>query len=166
MPDINNLSEYQEQKNRIVTELIECLRLNYDWSLSHKALFFLVDNFKDEKIIPALFEIALKDGINNVNGTIIFACQEYSPVECKPYFQTLTEIVINSNYEASWSASTLITNFPKPYDLWEPEIVKVVIVKLKDVSQDATHPNQEFIANTITFIESLIYPAMGQSLSV
>ena len=78
---------------------------------------------------------------------LIFACNEYSPEECKEYLETFVDIVINGDYEASMTSSQLIDDFPEPFE-WDDKLLDKVENDLK-VALRKDSDNNEFIQEVL-----------------
>jgi hypothetical protein len=62
------------------------------------------------------------------------------------------DIVINGDYEASWSSSGLILDFQEPYE-WEDTLLDELIIKLKVAMNDNKNGNKEFIEAVLKMFE-------------
>lgn len=146
MKDFNKLiKRIVESKKKSVYELIELINKTDNHEFRRELIFTLIYNFKDDSIISTLISLIKREDLKHYNGIIIFACNEYSPEECKPYLELFIDIVINGDYEASWSSASLILDFPAPYDVWETEILDKLLAKLEIAISDDKNGNKEFI---------------------
>lgn len=140
-------------KENSVKELTELINETNNHEFRRELIFTLVDNFIDDSIISTLINLIKREDLKHYNGSIIFACNEYSPEDCKPYIELFIDIVINGDYEASWSSSSLILNFPAPYDVWETELLDKLLAKLKLSMSDDKNGNKEFIEVVLKMFE-------------
>ena len=146
------IKEIVEGKNKSVSELIELINTTTDKEYRTELIFTLVENFKDDRIILTLINLIKREDLKHHNGSIIFACNEYSAEECKPYFELFIEIVINGDYEASWSSTSLILDFQEPYE-WENTLLDELLTKLKIAMNDDKNGNKEFIEAVLKMFE-------------
>ena len=146
MKDFNKLiKRIVESKKKSVYELIELINKTDNHEFRRELIFTLIYNFNDDSIISTLISLINREDLKHYNGSIIFACNEYSPEECKQYLELFIDIVINGDYEASWSSASLILDFPAPYDVWETEILDKLLAKLEIAISDDKNGNKEFI---------------------
>ena len=146
MKDFNKLiKRIVDSKKKSVYELIELINKTDNHEFRRELIFTLIYNFKDDSIISTLISLIKREDLKHYNGSIIFACNEYSPEECKPHLELFIDIVINGDYEASWSSASLILDFPAPYDVWETEILDKLLAKLEIAISDDKNGNKEFI---------------------
>lgn len=146
MKDFNKLiKRIVDSKKKSVYELIELINKTDNHEFRRELIFTLIYNFKDDSIISTLISLIKREDLKHYNGSIIFACNEYSPEECKPYLELFIDIVINGDYEASWSSASLILDFPAPYDVWETEILDKLLAKLEIAISDDKNGNKELI---------------------
>lgn len=68
----------------------------------------LVDEHQSPLIIPFLVEIIRKEDYETMDSTLIYACNEYSVIECLDYFNLFISIIIYGNFEAAWTAGLLV----------------------------------------------------------
>ncbi len=146
------IKEIVEGKNKSVSELIGLINTATDNEFRAELIFTLVDNFKDDRITLTLVNLIKRQDLKHHNGRIIFACNEYSADECKPYLELFIDIVINGDYEASWSSSGLILDFQEPYE-WEDTLLDELIIKLKVAMNDNKNGNKEFIEAVLKMFE-------------
>jgi hypothetical protein len=147
------IKEIVNSKEKAVYELIELINETNSHESRRELIFTLIDNFKDDRIVPTLINLIKREDLNHFNGSIIFACKEYSPEECKPYLELFTDIVINGDYEASWGSASLILDFPEPYDVWETDLLDRLLAKLKIAMKDGENKNKEFIEAVLKVFE-------------
>jgi hypothetical protein len=140
-------------KNKSVSELIELINETNNHEFRRELIFTLVDNFKDDRITATLINLIKREDLKHYNGSIIFACNEYSTEECKPYLELFVEIVISGDYEASWGSACLILDLPGPYDVWETELLDKLLAKLKVAMNDDKNGNKEFIEAVLKMFE-------------
>lgn len=138
-------------KNKSVAELLEAINKTSDHELRTNLVFTLIDNFKDDRITPALINLIKREDLIHYNGGIIFACNEYNPDECKPYLELFIDIVINGDYEASWSSCSLILDFQEPYE-WEETLLAELKTKLQLALKDE-NLNKEFIEAILKILD-------------
>lgn len=130
-------------KNESVTELIELINKTNNHEFRRELIFTLIYNFKDNRITPVLINLIKREDLTHYNGSIIFACHEYNLDECKPYLELFIDIVINGDYEASWSSCSLILDFQEPYE-WEETLLAESKTKLQ-LALKTKNGNKEFI---------------------
>jgi hypothetical protein len=139
-----------DSKNK-VNKLIDLINSTEDHKYRTELVFALIDNFKDDRIIPTLINLIKRESLKHYNSSIIFACNEYSPNECKDYLSLFVDIVINGDYEASMSASSLIFDFSEPYN-WDEKLLDNLAEKLKG-ALNYENENSEFIKAVLKVIE-------------
>lgn len=132
-----------KNKNASVSELIEAISKTSDHELRTNLIFTLIDNFKDDRITLTLINLIKREDLKHYNGSIIFACNEYNPDECKPYLDLFIDIVINGDYEASMNSAGLILDFQEPYE-WEEKLLTELKTKLQ-LALKIENGNREFI---------------------
>ncbi|TRX35948.1 hypothetical protein [Flavobacterium restrictum] len=154
MEDFNKLKErVVDSKKQSVSELIEFINATNNHESRRELIFTLIYNFKDDRIIATLVNLIKREDLKHYNGSIIYACEEYSSEECKPYLEMFVDIVIDGDYEASWGSASLILNFPAPYDVWETELLDKLLAKLKSAMNDDENGNKEFIEAVLKAFE-------------
>jgi len=127
----------------MIGNIINEINSTKDHEYRKELIFLLVDHFKDDRIIPTLIHLIQRTDLQHYNGSFIFACNEYSPNECKKYLDLFVDLVIDGDYEASMSASALIHDFSEPYD-WDEKLLDKLAEKLRTALK-TKNQNREFI---------------------
>lgn len=89
-------------KNDLVNDLIRQLKATKKHDERFKLALFLVDNFKDKRIIPELIKLIKKPELKSHNADLVFACSEYS--DTQPYLNFFIDLVINEDFNVAWNA--------------------------------------------------------------
>lgn len=142
-----------DKKKDSVHELIDLIDKTNNHETRRVLIFTLIDNFKDDRITSTLINLIKREDLKHYNGSIIFACNEYSPEECKPFLELFVDIV-SGDYEASMNSAGLIIDFPEPYDVWETKLLDKLLAKLKLAMDDDKNGNKEFIEAVLKLFES------------
>jgi hypothetical protein len=111
---IDNIINIVDEKKRLVSLLINVLKNTNSYELRKKALLCLVDNFKDERIIPILKELILSPDFKESNAIFVYALGEYS--SCKEDLVFLTEVFLNQDYHVAWNVYNIIQNLNIEFD--------------------------------------------------
>ncbi len=141
------IDEVLNQKNNDVIKIINLINQTNDNKLRSELVFTLIDNFKDKRIIPALIDLIKREDLKNHNASFVFACNEYSPEECKNRIDFFIDLVINGDYETSMASAQLILDFPEPYK-WSENLLDKLENKLR-VSLEENIQNKEFIIDVL-----------------
>ena len=147
MSNPNLIKQIIIDKNDRVSQLIQLIKNTDDHKYRNELIYTLVDNFKDKRIIPTLIDLIKKEDLKHYNASIIYACNEYSPYECKDHISLFVDTVINGDYEASMASAQLIIDFPEPYD-WEDDLLNRLENDLAS-SLDKDNDNKEFIREVL-----------------
>lgn len=132
-----NIDKIIDNKNNDVGKILTFLKTTED---------------HDKRIIPCLMDLILRENHSHYNGTLLFACSEYSPNECKPYFEDLVNIVINGDYEAAMEAATIIYNFTEINDEWSDDFLDSIEKKLMN-SLKQPNDNEEYIRGVLSLVK-------------
>ena len=144
------LEEILVQKHEMVSRLLNQFRVaekgeKYKWSR------LLIENFRDERIVPTIMEVALSAEARHYNATLLFYCEEYGGDQPKQYINELIEVVINGEYEASMAAMSLIHSFLPPYP-WSDNDIDAIESKLKRALLEAPDDNRGHIESLLNAI--------------
>jgi len=104
------LKEILVNKNMYVAELIQTFK-NLDNSKAkerEEIALFLIDNFRDDRIIPAFKEVILSKKSINHNAFLVFALGEYS--DCRDELIFLLKIIYKFDYHVAMNAFNIIND--------------------------------------------------------
>ncbi len=140
-----SIIKIKEDINSLLKECLNLLVETNDDGIRNELALLIVNNFKSKEIIPTLISLIKRKDLKRKTGTLIFACNEYSPKECKEYLEFFVNIVIMGSYESSWSSAQLILDFPEPYYDWKDSLLNKLENKLLKALDDEKNKNKEFI---------------------
>jgi hypothetical protein len=147
---INTIEELTEVKNDITKTLINVLEETTDPKIRKKAVLSLVDNFKDERIIPALINLIKRPDLEKNNAILVYALGEYS--DCKEHLLFLIDLILDFDFHVAWNAYNIILSMSPPFD-------EAVIKDLMKRIEDALGKNEEkevLLNDLILFFKSII----------
>lgn len=98
----NLLEELLKLKDDIVIQLLEVLKQTNDPSVRKNVSLFLVDNFTDKRIMPALIKLIRNPELQMHNADLVYACSEYS--DTKSHINFFIDLVIKGDFQVSWNA--------------------------------------------------------------
>lgn len=96
------------EKESRVKELIAIIDSMDDIRSITILMFFLVDNFKDEKIFPKLIELIKNEKYKTRNGSLVYLCGEYSLYECSQKVDFFLELLCEHDGEVGMTASSIL----------------------------------------------------------
>jgi len=148
---LDSFNKILETKNGIVNELLELIRNTNNHVVREKTILFLIDNFKDDKILPCLLELIKRPDLQNYNAFIVFACGEYS--DCKENIEFFFELVLNYDFHVAWNAAEIIIKMRPPF---EKQTISNFLNILIQEKPKIIGPKIDFFENLIEFFEYYI----------
>jgi hypothetical protein len=119
------IKECLHVKNELSKILLMVLKETSNSKIREEVAYALIDNFKNDEIIPVLIELIKKPELKNHNASLVYALGEYS--DCKEYLEFLTDLVLYYDYHTGLNAFNIIISMPMPFD---ENIVKRQLEKL------------------------------------
>jgi len=117
--DYNDIEEFKflknnilNEKNNTVSHLIKILTNTVCPKIRDEIAFLLVDNFKDNSIIPTLKILIKRKDLLNYNANLVYAFGEYSTNE--DHLDFLVDIVLDCEYHPALNAFNIITDMKLP----------------------------------------------------
>lgn len=95
-----------ELKNNIVKIMLSALIETQDNKIRKEIALSIVDNFKDDRIIPTLKELIIDNKMTKVNAILVYALGEYS--NSMELLDFLVELVLNKDYHTALNAINII----------------------------------------------------------
>lgn len=135
-------------KSNIVEKLINILETTLDLKVRKKVVLSLVDNFKDERIIPVIINLIKRPDLVNNNAILVFALGEYS--DCKEYLEFLIDIFLNYDYHVALNSYNIIINMPPPF---EEKTISKVLEKINSSREKIDKDKEKMIEELISFFE-------------
>lgn len=145
---IHMVNSLIELKTDIVKNLLSVLSDTEDNELRKFIALAIVDNFKDDRIIPNLKELIKKDSLKNNNAILVYALGEYS--NDSSLLDFLVDLILNFDYHVAWNALSIIKSMDANFEesIIENLILKVNAFEINDRSkEDLTHNLKFFLMN-------------------
>jgi len=136
------------QKEDCVTTLINLIEKTSNEEVRKKSLFYLIDNFKDDRIIPFLKKNILSEKFRNKNAIFVYALGEYS--NCRNELDFLVNLIVTQDYHVAMNAYNIIGDYYPEFDKIQ---LKNALKIIKD-NKNSLKEKEEFIKNVKTFIEN------------
>lgn len=115
LKDINEkIDKIIVNKKLLVDELIAVLELTNDSQIRKIVTLALIDNFKDDKIIPTLMRLIKRSDLKNHNAILVFALGEYC--DCKDYLDFFVDLLLYYDYHVAFNSFNILINMPPPFD--------------------------------------------------
>lgn len=118
--ELDNINEkinlYQQDKDILISNLTETMLSIDNERVISKIGFFLIENFKDEKIEQCLLNLIKQPKWKGRNGTFLYLLGEYTNERKYLYF--LIDMLMNNinDGEIFMSAYSMIINIHPPFD--------------------------------------------------
>ena len=104
----NLLEESMQLKSNLILKLLKLLKQTNDHSDRKDIALFIVDNFRDKRILPALIALIKKPELQMHNADLVYACSEYP--DTKSHLRFFVDLVITGDFHVSWNAYQTIIN--------------------------------------------------------
>lgn len=91
-----------EMKEKMVEVMLDGLITTTDHSVRHSLVLAIVDNFKDDRIIPTLKKMINDKNLKTRTGILVYALGEYS--NSVDLLEFLVDLVLEADYLPAWNA--------------------------------------------------------------
>jgi len=102
----NSIRSLIEFKKNIVKILLNALIETKDNKIRTEIALSIVDNFKDERIIPTFKELIIDKELGKENAILVYALGEYS--NSMELLDFLVELILNKDYHTAINAINII----------------------------------------------------------
>ena len=130
-----------ELKNYTVKIMLNALVETKDNKIRHEIALSIVDNFKDERIIPTLKELIIDKKLEGKNAILVFALGEYS--NSTELLDFLVELILNKDYHTALNAINIIFSMIPQFNeelatnlLNKVELIKIIEEDKLEIIQD------------------------------
>jgi len=130
-----------ELKNYTVKIMLNALVETKDNKIRHEIALSIVDNFKDERIIPTLKELIIDKKLEGKNAILVFALGEYS--NSTELLDFLVELILNKDYHTALNAINIIFSMIPQFNeelatnlLNKVELIKIIEDDKLEIIQD------------------------------
>ncbi len=130
-----------ELKNYSVKIMLNALVETKDNKIRHEIALSIVDNFKDERIIPTLKELIIDKKLEGKNAILVFALGEYS--NSTELLDFLVELILNKDYHTALNAINIIFSMIPQFNeelatnlLNKVELIKIIEDDKVEIIQD------------------------------
>ncbi|HBG71013.1 MAG: hypothetical protein A2W93_03075 [Bacteroidetes bacterium GWF2_43_63] len=146
----NKIDTLLKEKAAIVEKLISVLNKTSDTEIRNRTALLLVDNFKDERIVPALKNLIQMPELKNTNAKLVFALGEY--YDCKDQLDFLTDLILEFDFHVAWVATSIIIDMQPPFEKVVVENNLKKVLAKKNISDE----KMEFVNTLIDYFENII----------
>jgi hypothetical protein len=147
---LDSIKSLIELKNYTVKIMLSALIETKDNKIRKEIILSIVDNFKDERIIPTLKELIIDKKLEKENAILVYALGEYS--NSMELLDFLVELVLNQDYHTALNAINIIFSMIPQFneELVTNLLNKVEFVKvIKDDKMELIQDLKLFLKNQI-----------------
>lgn len=120
MKELDRIKEtinfYSEDKNNLIDRLVEMMHSSDIERVVSNIGFFLIENFKDEKIEQCIFDLINQPKWKGYNGTFLYILGEYT--NDRKYLYFLIDLLMKNLHdgEIRMGACSMIVNIHPPFN--------------------------------------------------
>lgn len=148
---IGSLTELVCIKKEIISALLSLMQNTNSHKVRDKVALTIVDNFRDDKIIPTIIELIKKPELIEHNAKLVYACGEYS--DCRNFVEFFVDFVLNYDYHVAWNATNIILNMQCNFD---ENTVSRILQKIRTEKNSIDENKLDFVDDLISFFEKLV----------